>query len=109
MRRSQAHLPESQPVLHVPLQAVGPEGQVVAVKAMSVRGMSGWKQLELFEREAQLLRGLAHPGIPKYVDYLEEDTLTDRGFFLVQACSPSSTFCKGRRTPARQKHVPEGL
>ena len=71
--------------LHVSSQAQGPDGRVVAVKALSVRGMSGWKQLELFEREAQLLRGLAHPGIPEYVEYLEEDTRTDRGFFLVQA------------------------
>jgi serine/threonine protein kinase len=63
---------------------------------MSVRGMSGWKQLELFEREAQLLRGLAHPGIPRYIDYLEEDTLTDRAFFLVQACSTSHHFDNGR-------------
>ena len=47
--------------------------------------MTDWKQLELFEREAQTLETLQHPGIPKYIDYLSEDTEKDRGFFLVQA------------------------
>ena len=66
-------------------QAEGPDGQVVAVKALSLRRMTDWKQLELFEREAQTLETLKHPGIPKYIDYLSEDTEKDRGFFLVQA------------------------
>ncbi len=61
---------------------------MVAVKALSLRRMTDWKQLELFEREAKTLKSLDHPGIPKYIDYLSEDTEKDRGFFLVQA-SPS--------------------
>ena len=67
------------------LQAEGPDGTVVAVKALSLRRMTDWKQLELFEREAKTLKSLDHPGIPKYIDYLSEDTEKDRGFFLVQA------------------------
>lgn len=59
---------------------------MVAVKALSLRRMTDWKQLELFEREAKTLKSLDHPGIPKYIDYLSEDTEKDRGFFLVQAC-----------------------
>ena len=55
------------------------------MKALSLRRMTDWKQLELFEREAQTLETLKHPGIPKYIDYLSEDTENDRGFFLVQA------------------------
>ena len=55
------------------------------MKALSLRRMTDWKQLELFEREAQTLETLQHPGIPKYIDYLSEDTEKDRGFFLVQA------------------------
>ena len=54
------------------------------MKALSLRRMTDWKQLELFEREAQTLETLQHPGIPKYIDYLSEDTEKDRGFFLVQ-------------------------
>ena len=49
--------------------------------------MTDWKQLKLFEREAQTLETLAHPGIPRYIDYLSEDTEKDRGFFLVQVSS----------------------
>ena len=59
---------------------------MVAVKALSLRRMTDWKQLELFEREAKTLKALDHRGIPKYIDYLSEDTEKDRGFFLVQAC-----------------------
>ena len=57
---------------------------MVAVKALSLRGLADWKQLQLFEREAATLRGLSHPCIPAYLDYFEEDTQRDRGFFLVQ-------------------------
>ncbi len=71
-----------------PMQAQGPDGTVVAVKALSLRRMTDWKQLELFEREANTLKFLDHPGIPKYIDYFSEDMEKDRGFFLVQA-SPS--------------------
>lgn len=56
------------------------------MKALSLRRMTDWKQLELFEREAQTLETLTHPGIPRYIDYLSEDTEKDRGFFLVQVC-----------------------
>ena len=56
----------------------------MAVKALSLRGLGDWKQLQLFEREAATLRGLSHPCIPAYLDYFEADTERDRGFFLVQ-------------------------
>ena len=59
-------------------------GREVAVKALSLRNLRDWKQLELFEREAQTLENLDHPGIPNYIDYFEEDTSNDRSFFLVQ-------------------------
>ena len=79
-------------------QAEGPDGMVVAVKALSLRRMTDWKQLELFEREARTLKSLDHSGIPKYIDYLSEDTEKDRGFFLVQA-SPSA-----RHVPCLMPH-----
>lgn len=37
----------------------------VAIKAMSLKGLRDWKQLELFQREAVVLQGLAHPSIPR--------------------------------------------
>lgn len=36
----------------------------VALKALSLRGLRDWKQLELFQREAVVLQGLSHPNIP---------------------------------------------
>lgn len=66
-------------------QARAPDGQEVAVKALWMRRANGWKALELFEREARVLQALGHAGIPRYIDYLTQDSPTDRGFFLVQA------------------------
>jgi serine/threonine protein kinase len=65
-------------------QAYTEDGVAVAVKMLSLRGMNDWKQLQLFEREASTLRALNHPGIPKYLDYFEEDSEADRKFYLVQ-------------------------
>lgn len=76
------------------MQAEGPDGRVVAVKALSLRRMTDWKQLELFEREANTLKSLDHPGIPKYIDYLSEDTEKDRGFFLVQELAEGKSLAQ---------------
>ncbi|KAL4535053.1 hypothetical protein Ndes2526A_g05906 [Nannochloris sp. 'desiccata'] len=59
-------------------------GHLVAVKSLSLKNLRDWKQLDLFQREAQILENLSHPGIPKYIDSFEEDTASDRCFFLVQ-------------------------
>lgn len=59
-------------------------GDRVALKALSFYHMNDWKQMELFEREAQTLANLNHPGIPKYLDYFQVDTPEDRGFYIVQ-------------------------
>ncbi len=66
------------------LQAQRPGGGLVAIKALTLRSMQDWRQLELFEREARALQGLRHEGIPRFVEYFEVDTASDRGFFLVQ-------------------------
>lgn len=47
-------------------------GTRVAIKRFSVRGASSWKEVELAEREARVLSGLAHPGLPKVVSHFEE-------------------------------------
>ncbi len=36
------------------------------MKVLTLRGMKSWKQLDLFQREAKVLKGLRHPGIPRY-------------------------------------------
>jgi serine/threonine protein kinase len=42
----------------------GESGQTVAIKVLDARG-ADWKAYELFEREAAVLRGLRHHGIPQ--------------------------------------------
>ncbi len=59
-------------------------GRRVAIKVLSLRQISGWRVLELFEREARVLQTLNHPAIPQYLDYLQIDTADDRRFYLVQ-------------------------
>lgn len=61
------------------------QGNSVALKELSLRGLSDWKKLELFEREAQVLASLEHPAIPQYVDYFQVDTHHNRYFYIVQA------------------------
>lgn len=56
----------------------------MAVKCLSLKGLQDWKQLDLFEREAQTLEQLRHPNIPKYIEYFEEDTTDDKRFYIVQ-------------------------
>jgi hypothetical protein len=58
--------------------------QRVAIKSLSLRGLQDWKTLELFEREARVLESLKHPAIPDYLDYFQEDSKSDRRFYLVQ-------------------------
>lgn len=43
-----------------------------------------WDDLKLFEREAEVLRSLDLPTIPKYLDCFDVDTELGKGFVLVQ-------------------------
>ncbi len=56
-------------------------GQRVALKALSLKAMSDWKSLDLFEREARVLAGLSHPSIPRFIDAIKLD---EGDLFLVQ-------------------------
>ena len=66
--------------------------QLYALKALSLRGLSDWKQLELFEREAQILAQLDHPAIPNYIDYFQTDTEENRWFYIVQELAPGKSL-----------------
>jgi serine/threonine protein kinase len=44
-----------------------------------------WEALKLFEREAETLKSLDHPAIPKYLNSFEVDTELGKGFALVQS------------------------
>ena len=78
----------------------------VAIKGLGLAGMTNWKQLQLFEREAAILRSLSHPSIPKYLDYFEEDLPDDRRFYIVQELVPGSPLSRlaaeGRRFTEEQ-------
>ena len=59
-------------------------GRSVALKELSLKGLSDWKKLELFEREALVLKSLDHPAIPQYIDYFQVDTADNRLFYIAQ-------------------------
>lgn len=64
--------------------------QHVALKALSLRQMTDWKSLDLFEREAKVLANLNHPGIPRYLDSFCVDVPSMAGS-LAQS-EPNRTF-----------------
>ncbi|KAJ7527117.1 hypothetical protein O6H91_16G038000 [Diphasiastrum complanatum] len=76
-------------------------GDTFALKAMSLRNMKGWKDLDLFEREARVLKSLKHPGIPEYFDYFEVDSDMDRAFYICQKVARGKSLAElvqsGRR------------
>ena len=59
-------------------------GNLVIVKILLFDPDFKWKEHELFEREAQTLKNLDHPAIPKYLDYFDVSTNNYHGFALVQ-------------------------
>jgi serine/threonine protein kinase len=69
-------------------------GTIVALKVLSLRGTQNWKLVELFEREANILRSLNHPAIPKYLEYFTIDSDDDRHFCIVQTIAPGKTIAQ---------------
>ena len=57
------------------------DGAPVLVKVLRLDRLPRWKALELFEREASVLRGLAHPRIPRLLD--DVSLVDPPGFALV--------------------------
>lgn len=79
-------------------RGVDDAGEVVAIKELSFRRLTDLKQLELFEREAEALRGLDHPGVPRFVDHfvVEEDRFVSA--YLVQEFIDGGVVKVGERT-----------
>jgi hypothetical protein len=48
-------------------------GTDVVLKLITIRGLSGWKEFEYFEREVAVLRSLDHPGVPRFVDAFQAE------------------------------------
>jgi serine/threonine protein kinase len=65
--------------------------QPVALKELAIRAVEQWRAIELFEREARVLKNLDHPHIPAYVDFIAPAS-GDDAFVLVQGLAPGSSL-----------------
>jgi len=68
-----------------------PDNPQVVIKLLAFGGQIQWENLKLFEREAQVLKQLNHPHIPKYRDYfcIDERSLW---FALVEDYIPGASL-----------------
>jgi serine/threonine protein kinase len=66
--------------------------KLVVLKQLFLGSDFEWQDLKLFEREAETLKTLSHPGIPRYLDYLEIDEPDSKGFALVQTYVEGKTL-----------------
>ncbi|MBD2694060.1 serine/threonine protein kinase [Anabaena catenula] len=66
--------------------------ELVIVKLLSFSSDFQWDDLKLFEREAETLKSLSHPFIPRYLDYFEINSSTFKGFALIQTYIPAKTL-----------------
>ena len=67
-------------------------GRQVVIKVLELRRLEGWKDVELLEREARVLRNLDHERIPRYVDSFREDRDGAAVFVLVQEYIPGTSL-----------------
>jgi serine/threonine protein kinase len=75
--------------------------QLVVLKILSFNSDFRWEDLKLFEREAETLKSLSHPAIPRYLDSFELNLPNCRGFVLVQSyidATPLQEWIKRGRT-----------
>ncbi|MDJ0747792.1 MAG: protein kinase, partial [Xenococcaceae cyanobacterium MO_167.B27] len=86
----------------------------VAIKVICLKQLKDWKQIELFKREAEVLSKLNHPAIPKYIDYFDIETETDKAFYIVQQQAPGKSLAQlvesgWRTTEAEVKNIAQQL
>lgn len=73
-------------------------GRQVAVKEMPYRRAASMKALELFHREAEVLRQLTHPGVVAYLDHFEAGEGKGRALYLVQEYLDGQTLAEELKT-----------
>jgi serine/threonine protein kinase len=66
----------------------------VALKVMSLRQITDWKMVDLFEREAKVLARLQHPGIPRYLDSFALETADDRRYYIAQTLAEGKSLAE---------------
>ena len=59
-------------------------GAVVAIKELLLRSIDSFETETLFQREADVLRTLDHPGVPSYYEHMSAGSGKQMGFYLVQ-------------------------
>jgi len=75
-------------------RGVSPAERVI-VKLLAFSPQMQWEDFKLFEREAQVLKNLSHPRIPRYRDYFSLDKQAGSGlcwFALVQDYIPGKSL-----------------
>src|ERR687886_1252401 len=75
--------------------------ELVVIKRLTFSSDISWDDLKLFEREAETLKSLSHPAIPRYLDSFEVDLPECQGFVLVQSyieATPLQEWIKRGRT-----------
>gem|GEM_PF-6519488 len=70
------------------------DGTSFAVKEIPVRTLESAKALELFEREARVLRELSHPAIPRYEEDFVFGTGKSAALYLVQELVDGKTLAE---------------
>ena len=58
---------------------------LVVIKVLLLGNDFVWEDFKLFEREAEVLKSLNSPAIPRYLDFFEAETEWGKGFALVQS------------------------
>ena len=58
--------------------------ELVIIKLLTFSSDFAWEDLKLFQREAETLKALEHPLIPRYIDYFELDSAY-KSYALVQS------------------------
>ena len=67
---------------------------LVVLKMLPFTSQTHWEEVKLFEREAQVLKSLNHPRIPRYLDYLTLEETAEQlpCFVLVQSYIPGRSL-----------------
>jgi serine/threonine protein kinase len=68
--------------------------ELVIVKLLLFSDEFEWTDLKLFEREAETLKSLSHPAIPRYLNSFELNLSNTKGFALVQTYIEAQSFEK---------------
>ena len=68
--------------------------ELVVIKILTFSADFQWDDLKLFEREAETLKSLSHPAIPRYLDYFEFQTPKTKGLALVQSYIEAKSLAK---------------